>query len=324
MAGAGLDEGVGNLERFIEGLQKASSELGEHASALESAARDLDHLEGQTQDTVGGLADDLEDAADTLQQELDDTSEAIEELAGAAGDGDDRLADAQDTASSSADDCEQQLEGGRAALDEGFARLSESGFDGYATAVEEAETGAADADATHRERFDALEQSLGDMRTRLDEAGSEAVETLDEAASETDGTSAELQSAFQTVTSEWRDSIDEQLRDGCADTGDALSGAYASWTEGAGSVADALVDEVEEALDGAAEFLGVESATALAESRESGLDEPGTELLEQFDDTLQTLEAGEALAEALGDIVPDLQKSLAVVDEVDRLLNAVE
>lgn len=322
---AGLDEGVGNLERFIEGLQKASSELGEHSSALESAENELERLEGEAQDTVGGFADDLGEAQGALQQALDDAREAVGEVAEAAQDGaDGRLADAEDEVDQSAGDCEEQITQGRAGMDEGFARLSESGFDGYSSAIEEATTEIGQSDDTNREAFDGLEQSVSDMRGRLDEASSEAVEALEEAASETQGTDGELQSAFETITSEWKDSIDEQLREGCEETGGALATAYASWGEETGSVADALVDQVEEVLDGAAEFVGSESASALAEARATGLDDPGAELLQQFDDTQQTLEAGEALAEALEGFVPDLQKCINVVDEVDRLLNALE
>ena len=167
---AGLDEGVGNLERFIEGLQKASSELGEHTSALESAEGDLERLDGEVQDTVGGLADDLEEAADALQQAAEDTRDAVGEVAEAAEDGaDSRLADAEEEVNESADECQEQVTQGRAAVDEGFARLSESGFDGFSAALETATTEIGQADDENGGAFDGLEQSVSDMRGRLDE-----------------------------------------------------------------------------------------------------------------------------------------------------------
>jgi DNA anti-recombination protein RmuC len=208
-------------------------------------------------------------------------------------------------------------------MDESFARLSESGFDGYASAREEATAGIGQADDANGDAFDGLEESVSDMRGRLEESSSETRESMQEAASETQATSTELDGAFETVTSEWRESIDEQLREGCEEAGEALASAYSSWGEEAGSVADALGDQIEEVLDGAAEFVGSDSTANLTAAREGGLDDPGGELIERFDETKQTLETGESLADALGDLVPEVQKCLNVVDEVERLLNAM-
>lgn len=325
MAGAGLDEGVGNLERFIEGLQRASAQLGETTSGLESAGGDLERLEGESQDTIGGLTDDLEEGADAVQQALDDTREAVEEVGDTAQEGaDGRLSDAQESLEESAGECEEQLSQGQAALDERFARLSESGYDAYGSALEEATNETNQADGANREAFDGLEESVDEGQGRLDAASAEAVDALEEAASETEGAGRELDDAFTTVTAEWKESIDNQLREGCQDAGEALASAYGSWGDEASSVADSLGEQVDEVLTQAAEFLGADSSTALEEAREAGLDEPGGDLMERFDDTSQSLEAGEGLAQALEAVAPDLQKSLDVVDQVDRLLKALE
>jgi chromosome segregation ATPase len=325
MAGTGLDEGVSNLERFIEGLRQASAQLGEATSALESASGDLERLEGEAQDAIGGATGDIEDAADTLEQALDDAREAVEAIADAAEDAaGSRLPDAQDEIDESAGDCEEEIAEGRAALDEGFARLGESGFGGYQGALEEATAAAGQADDSNREAFDGLEQATELQRGRLDDASSEATETLAEAASELDGTDEELQAAFAAVTSEWRESIDEQLREGCTETGESIASAYGSWAEEVLSTAESLAEQLEDVVGGAAEFVGAESGLALGEARESHVDEPASDLLGRLDDTQQTLEAGQALASALDGMVPELQKSLNVIDQVDRLLNALE
>jgi uncharacterized phage infection (PIP) family protein YhgE len=325
MAGAGLDEGVGNLQRFIEGVQKTSDELGEAASTLESTASDFERLEGDAEESIGGLNGDLEEGIDQLDRAFEEAREAIDGVADAAEDiADSRLSDARESLDEAGGDCEAELSEGRAGLEEGFARLSESGYDAYATALEEAEAELGQLDDSDRDAFDGLEESASDMRGRVSEASSDTVNAVDEAEGEVKTATSNLETAFDAVTSEWKDSIDNQLQEGCEDTGAALAAEYEAWGEEAGDVAESLVEQVAEVIAEAAEFVGADSAEAMTEAAENGIAEPGADLLERLAETQETLDAGEQLATRLEEMVPDLQTCLNVMDEIDRLLNALE
>jgi ElaB/YqjD/DUF883 family membrane-anchored ribosome-binding protein len=322
---AGLDEGVGNLQRFIAGVQKTSAELGEATSSLESAGSEFSRLQDQAGEVVGGLGEDLEDGRDRVEQAFEDARDAIEELSDTAQDaGDSRLGDAEDSLDEAGQECDGQLAAGRAEAEATFARLTEAGFQGYGSAIEQADGDLQALDDTDKEAFDGLEEKTGQMRERLDEARSQTSDALEEAKEEVGDEAGELKDAFNAVTEEWKDAIDNELREGCETVGEAVSGLYEGWSSEAASAADALKEELAGLTTQAAEFVQPESAQALSDAVDKGLDDPASEVAERFDQTQETLSAGEELAESLEGVTPDLQKSLNVVDEVDRLLNAME
>jgi DNA anti-recombination protein RmuC len=325
VAGAGLDEGVGNLQRFIAGIQKTSAELGEATSSLEAASSEFSRLQGDADEAIGGLTEDLEDGRDRIDQAFEEARDAVDEVTETAEDiGSSRFGDAEESLDESGQECEGQLAEGRAELEATFARLTEAGFQGYGSAVEEAEAALETLDGADKDAFDGLEEGLGQMRERLDDKRSETGEALDESASEVGDVGSELEDAFTAVTDEWKDAIDNELREGCDAAGEELARIYEEWRSAAESAADALKEELSNLTAEVAEFVQPESVQALAEAVEKGLNDPVSEVFERFDDTLETLGAGETVAESLEGMTPDLQKSLNIVEEVDRLLNAME
>jgi DNA anti-recombination protein RmuC len=320
-----LDEGVGNLQRFIAGLQKTSGELGEATSSLEQASGEFSRLESDADESIGGLTEDLEDGRDRLDQAFEEARDAVDEVTEAAEDiGGSRFGEAEERLDEAGQECEGQLAEGRAETEATFARLTEAGFQGYGSALEEAQGEVETLDGSDKEAFDAAEESMGQMRERLDEKRSETGEAMAEAASEIGEAGAELGDAFTAVTTEWKDAIDNELREGCEAAGDELARMYDEWAADVASAADALKEQISSLTAEIGQFIQPESAQALAEAVEKGLNDPAGEVCDRFDDTLESLGAGESLAQSLEGMTPDLGKSLSVVDEVDRLLNAME
>jgi len=156
----------------------------------------------------------------------------------------------------------------------------------------------------------------------LSDASADAGTALDEASAEAGGEATELTGALSTAIESWTASVDGVLRKGCEEVGEALVSAYASWGEKAAAAAAALSDAVSRRVGDAAELLRG-GARTLDQAADTGLDAPGTALVERLEQTGESLEPGTSLAQALQALVPDLQRSLDVVDQVDRLLNAV-
>lgn len=320
-----LDEGIGNLQQFCSTLQETSGRVGDLVSAMDAAGGELRDAASEAGDRLGGLADDLEEGGDEVEQAAAEAGEAIEALGEQAAQlSDDRLPDAGEGFEQAAGDCVEQAQQSLAGLDVGFAALTETGFEPFAEALREAVDQLGETDAASQEAFDALESGLDEQGGRLEQARGETSAAVENAAEEAGSEAGDLETAFDTLIEEWHQQIDERLRDGCEELGAQVEDAYSTWGDEASGVAEALMKAVDEAFEQSAAVVGVDLASALEEAERAGLDDPSAGVCAALETVQRTADDGERVCQELQGLVPGLETSLDVVDEVDRLLNALE
>jgi hypothetical protein len=320
-----LDDSVANLERFCESLQRTIDQLGDLTPNVESARGDLDELEDEAGSRIGEWSTALEEARSELESGYEDARHGVEDLATAAEDfAQQRLGAVSNDLEAAGRSSQERSDRAEQDLQEGFDRAASEGFQGYADALHEVEGQAAAAEAETTQAFEAFGDRLEDLGTDADQAGDRAGQAMDQAGGQARGDAGELATAFDAVTAEWASTIDEQLRQGSEAVGGALTDAYDGWGQQAAAVAEQLGDKVAELMQDAAAFVSPEGAEALNTAVETGLDDRGGPLVEELQSAGVVLEGGEVTAQALQPLSADLQRSLAVVDEIERLLKAME
>ena len=318
---AGLDESVGKLQKFSSDLGRTIAQLGESTASIETHSDTFADLENDAEDRIGGLADDIQEAVRDLGRACDDIEEALGALSDEAEEvAESRLPDARSELDDATSEQRDRVETTGDELQDAFERLSDGGHQEHADAVEDAEAAVGDDDQEDQQAFASLDEGAAEMTGRTEEARSEASASMSEATSGVEEEAGTLETAFADATSQWDQSVDEQLRAGCEDVGAGIEQAYADWTQQARATADELVADVGEALIKAAETVSGESAPQLTEAAAEALN-AGAALLDEIAQGVSSLEAGEQLAEALTPLVPNLQTCLRVVEQIDRILN---
>src|SRR6185369_6145715 len=108
-----LDEGVGNLERFIGIITDTSAKLDEGVEGLNDAASHVESVEGNTEDTLGDFVSTLDDMANDIGDAADSTAEAFDKLGQQARDiAQDRCGDAESDLSAAGDTFDEKIESG--------------------------------------------------------------------------------------------------------------------------------------------------------------------------------------------------------------------
>jgi ElaB/YqjD/DUF883 family membrane-anchored ribosome-binding protein len=316
------DEAVAKLLKFNDDVGRSSSQLGESSSGLEETVEDFGRLESEAEELISGLASDVQDAVRELGTAADDARDSLQALTEEAEAVEtDRLADARDGLEDAVSDLRDRVEAAGEDLQAGFDRLAEAGFQSYAEALDETQSATTEAGEANEESFAALDRTLEEASGRADAMRSEGGEALGTAATEAEEEGATLETAFTEATSQWDQTVDEQLRAGCEDVGSTLDALYEGWTEQAGSVAEELATSVRDAMQAVAEAVGTGAVDAVSEAALEAQDEAGGALRDELDADAAALESGEELARALEPLTPELQTCTTVVAEIDRLLD---
>jgi ElaB/YqjD/DUF883 family membrane-anchored ribosome-binding protein len=319
------DEAVANLLKFNADTGRSSSELGESTSSLEETVEELADLESAAEERIGALASDAQDALRDLGQALDDAGEALDALAEEVeGITTDRVPEAKDGLEDAATDMRDRATSVGDMLQDGFERLAEDGFQGYAQALDDAEAATSEAATENEGAFEAFDGAVEEMSGRADGLRAEGGAALVAAATEAEEQAGTLEAAFTEATSQWDQTVDEQLRSGCDEVGSALDALYASWTEQADAVAEDLASQVQQAMEDVAEALGSGATEAIEESGQEAHEQAAGAFRDELDEDVTALESGEDLAGHLDPLTPQLQVCTQVVDEIDRLLNALD
>lgn len=322
---ATVDESVENLRNFCAALAKTSSQLDEQNATLESETAGLSSLASESEARIGDFDEILETAIQELPQAAGDAEAAVEAVTDAATDlAQSRLASSQDDLESAHDDFDQQREEGQGELLDGFAQRLDAGFQDQANTVDEVEGELERIRAASQEDFDGLDEGLEGFAGRIEGARTSTGDALQDATSEIGGDVAEVEKEFGELTQQWDASIDQVLKSECQDVGSALDQAYSEWADGLNSAADALVQSVSDAIVGAAEFLGQDRSQAHEDALKEAIADGGDPLLAEMGEGSASLEAGQAVTEVLEPVVAELETALAVVDQIEELLKAME
>lgn len=322
---AGIDESVGNLEQFIGEASSASAYLLQASSRLDNASDAIDRLEQEAQGDIGGTNDSLSEAESALADAHASAMSALEELAQAAEEAASSTLDAtQGDLEEAVEETEDAAGTVRDDLDEAYDRLSEDGFREHTTAMEDLGTAADGASDDARAAFGGLADAVASLTARgesLREAVSGGLsETETEVEQEVDG----LSDRFDAVKEVWHQQIDETLSAECSSVGDELHGAYASWADAVGDVADELKDGCRGPLDEFGGFLEEQAFQALEEAVGQLLRGGAEQALAEEGLSAGESETASAIAEALAEITPDLRIAVSVVGEIDRLLDELK
>jgi chromosome segregation ATPase len=319
---ADLDEGIGNLEAFNSLVGDTSTRLTSDTGALESQAKTMDGLESDAQAAWDALDDRLEELRSRLDDERSQAGEAAFGVAELGGElSDDRIPAAQGALEEMGRTIDEGLDAVGDEIEGGMADLKTDGFEASAT---DAEALAGDTEALSGETEGALSE-LASGASAAEQQVEAAEGTAGDAASGFAGDVGGQESGAQAV-----EALGTVLGDSGAELGAAaetlaadLSEAYSELAETTESEAAAMKDEIGGLLDHAAQHVADEAATPVESLLDANVDDTLPALAAAAEMASAVLEAGAAVTESCGQLVPELATSQSKVDEIDKLLNVL-
>ena len=323
MAG-GMDEGVANLSAFCGQLATTNDHLHESNTELATQEQAFEDLVSAADDHLGGLAQEIEDQREQIDGAENEAQSALQALeAGARATADQKLAGIEERLQEAGEHTGERLQAAQDDLDSSFDSLESGGYDGLEEGVDDLDSALGDDRDAVDEGFDDLESAVDDAEEALSEARESVGEALDDVGEE----AAELSQAVATATDGHVATWSTQqagLEQDCQELQSRVASDYQAWTEAALEKGQELMESLLQAFQ--------TTATGVAERASDPVEEAGTEADERVLPALSdeagaendVLDAGTQLADALDPLSDELVSSLAVVDEVDRLLNAIE
>jgi chromosome segregation ATPase len=324
-AKGGVDEGVQNLERFIalvmstiEQVQGHTTTVEQHDDALESL---VNEAEGALADLAGALTEfegKLESAEDQVEQELGTLRDEAREGT------DQRLEESSSEVESGRAAYDDAMSAGRSSLEESHSSLGSDGFSALGSALESAESALAEDRQEAEASLDGLDTAVADFQQRATQALADAEGAFDQTveeikdrrdALETEGTDSVT--AFDAAG----DDIDAEARS----LGGELEGVYNAWATEIDADGSDLILSVETLLADLASFVDTASEEQLDDPAATVLSEGFEPYLAELAELQAVLEgAGGPTADALLPLVDELERSAAVIDTIDKLLDTLE
>jgi hypothetical protein len=319
-----LDEGVGNLERFIGIITDTSAKLDEGVEALDDAASHIDGVEGDTEDTLGDFVSTLEDMAGDIGDAAGTAAESIDRVAQQAREiAQDRCGEVESDATAAGDSFEERIESGGDALDTETASTVNDGFKVFGETL----------DRSTQELKQAGEEAGQALKTLGTDAASEQAEaeqafdgmesSLDAAGSEITTHASTIEAASQAAVSDL-EGAGEDLEAECTDQQGEADATYQTFGDTVEEKAGDLATETQTLLESAGDDLNTEASEPITAALGLAVDEAGNEYDAALDDVGTALTAGEEMSNELEPLVGELDKAEGIVDEIDRLLKAME
>lgn len=323
-SGAGIDESVDNLQRFIGVLTVTIEAVREHAEAIDERADAIDELDGETEEAVSDLAAALADFDDDLSDGEHDALDRLESLGQEARNGsDDRLAGAKADVEQAGTGFEGVLEEGGARLEETHTELGRDGFDALASTVRDVESALAEDHRQLLVRFDQLDSAVAALETRAVAAHTHTAGELERAGA----LAAARLSSIETRASDGVAALDGSAGEVdafCGDQENDLAGLYDGLTEDVDTQTAELVSGVEEALAASADIVSTSVEQELADRVQSLVEDAFGPYLGELAGLQLVLDDALAPAGELWPLVDELERALAVMDGISDLLRALE
>jgi ABC-type transporter Mla subunit MlaD len=319
-----LDEGVGNLERFITVLTDTAGRLDQCVEALDDAARHLDDVEGDTEDTLGDFTGTLEEMAGDIGDAAGSTAEAFQSLAQKAHDiADDRCTEAANDASAAGDAFEEKAEGAGETLDTETASTVNDGFKLFGDTLDQAGREVQQAGADAEQAMEALGEGAAAGQADAEAAFTRAEATFDAAVADLGTHGTALEAAANEAAGALA-GAEGDLEGECTNLGNEAKATYDTFADGAEAKAGELASEAEKLLEGAGEAVDTDASAPMTEALALAVDEAGGEYDGALDEVATVLGAAVDMSGELEPLIGELDKSQNVVGEVDRLLKAME
>lgn len=319
-----LDEGVGNLERFIGLLTDTSSKLDEGVEGLDQAAGDLDRVEGETEDTLGDFASTLDDIAGEIGEAADSTAEGIDTLSQQAREiAQERCAGAESEATAGGDAFEEKVESGGDALDTETAGTVNDGFKVFGETLDRSTRDLKEAGEAAEKALTTLGHDAAGEQVEADEAFGRSETAFDGAEAEI-GTHASAIEAAAADTVSNLEGAGEDLETECTSLQGEADTTYEAIGDGVESESDELATETQDMLETTADDLNTEASEPITEALTLAVDEAGGEYDGALDDVSALLGDAADVCTELEPLVAELDRSQNVVETIDKMLKAME
>ena len=319
---ATLDEGVGNLQRFIAHLVASTGALERSAAFFKESGGRFGDLEDEVGDEGGGLNDELEELGTALDSGVHDAGEALTELTQAVREGEEAAGEGGQRLDQAARDVEEETGTTLDGVADANTRLTSQGFEALGQTLDREQKELETETQECEQAFDELETAAADSESEAQTAWDAADAELDEAMSDL----TEAAAAFEAATDQGVQGFEAAAGDfeqHCADLASEVDVIY--------DALDAAVAQEGQEWDQAVRSF-VSEALALAETaareqvvQPAGLveDEALGGLQQEYSALGDVLESARQTAEELDPLTQDLARCQQVVAKVDELLNAL-
>jgi chromosome segregation ATPase len=324
MATPGGGDEVENLRRFLGLVTATIEQVKEQAEAIEDHSGTVDDLDGDSDGALADLQGALEEFEDDLQSGEQDALEQIQNLREDVREGtSQRLARSEQDVDQAGSEWDGALEAGRADLEQAKGELDSDGFGQLETTMAGVETALSEDRQQAEASLDGLETGVDELEQRVTGAIGDDEGSFDQTAQELASQETTLEAAADdsvTGLGQQGDEIDGECR-GMAGELEALYDAYQGEVA---TEAQDLVDATDTLMSDTGD--GIDSAAA--DQIETPAQAVLTDALEVYLTELGTLQAtidgmGKPAADQLPVLVDDLEKAMAVVDQIEQLLSAL-
>ncbi|MET0554269.1 MAG: hypothetical protein ABW221_14600 [Vicinamibacteria bacterium] len=324
MATPGGGDEIENLRRFLGIVTATIEQVQEQAETLEDHSDRIDDLDSESDGALEDLQSALEEFEGDLESDEQDTLEKIQDLREDVREGtSQRLARSEQDVDQAGSDWESALGENRGELEQGLSELNadgfeqlettlagvesdlaqdrqqaEAGFDAFETGVDELEQRVTGAIGDDEGAFDQTAQDLANQQTALETDAGDAVTALGQQGDEIDGACRALAGELEALYDAYRGEISIEGQD--------------------------LIDSAEALFKGASD----EIDTANEDQIETPAQAVMTDALDVYLAELGTLEntidsMGKPAADEMALLVDDLEKAMAIIDQIAELLAAL-
>jgi ABC-type transporter Mla subunit MlaD len=316
------DDPIANLQRFIASLTMSNGALEKITQHVQETSQGFTQLEAEAHDHGGSLKEHLEAFRSKLDTAEDEVRQAIDEVRHAAADGQQALTEAEGHVEQSGGDFEEKAHAVLAHVDEEHSRLTDQGFTVLGHTLDEAEQQLESERQESEQSFKELEGAIHGFETEAQTAWEAGHGAFDHATSEVSHEESELVAEASGAHQAF-ESAGSELDGVCHSLEGEIGTIYEHFTAG--------VDTAGGELGGAAQNLLQQAVGFVEAGGQSRLEEPANELEteglgplgEEYAALGATLHSAATVTAELEPLADDLVKSKTVVDQIDRLVNAV-
>jgi uncharacterized protein YjbJ (UPF0337 family) len=321
MSGSGPD--LDNLRRYmaiaanaLERLQTATPQIESEGDTLDQLEHEIDAKLSSFDSDTDAFLQDVERGETEALAEVSKLTTLAHEAAGT------RLPEAEHDLEEAGGRIEGTLDSGGQELTSDHQALDSEGFGNLMTTLDAAQQ-AFDTTRTQNEAaFQALGQALQEMEREADTAYNESGQELDAADSEADQEVAELGTETGTQVQDM-DAAGNEFHGQVGQVEGEAETAYDGVNEQVNSEAQELTDGVHQALEDEAKHLATDLTDSVSQSSTLVVNDSATPHLTELGSLREAVSKAESAGVDLDPLVGDLQRCQAVMDLVDKLLNAM-
>ena len=315
---------IQKLQRFLGIVTATIEQVQEQAETIEDHSGRIDDLDQDADSALEDLQGALEEFEGDLESGEQDTLEQVQNLREDVREGTtQRLSRAEQDVDQAGSEWTSALEQGRGDLEQELSELNADGFGQLESTMAEVESALAQDRQQAEASFDLLETGVAELEQQVTGALGDDEGAFDQTAQEL----ADQQTALGVDAGDAVTGLGQQgdAFDGeCRSLAGALEGLYDEYRNEIAVEGQDLIDSAEALFKDAAE--GMDSAT------EDQIETPAqavmTDALEVYLTELGTLEntvdaPGKPTADELAPLVDDLEKAMAIIDQIDQLLQAL-